>query len=285
VHYIRQEAPLGLAHAVLCAEAYLGQEPFVMYLGDNLILGGIRAFVDRFQATRPDAQILLARVKTPEQFGVAELDEMGRAVRLVEKPKEPQSDLALVGVYLFDHHIFDACKGIRPSPRGELEITDAIQHLIDGGSHVDAHVIEGWWKDTGKTEDLLEANRIILGTLRASIAGEVTGDSAIEGTVVVEAGARVVGSTLRGPLIIGEGAEVIESYVGPYTSIGRGCCIQGSEIEHSIVLEGSSVVGVARRIDGSLIGQNSHIIGRPRRPAALRIVVGDDSAVDIPELA
>jgi len=281
VEYIHQEAPLGLAHAVLCAEEYLGEEPFVMYLGDNLILNGIADFVDRFRVEKPNSLILLAHVKNPQQFGVAELDRVGRVVHLVEKPKEPKSDLALVGVYLFDPHIFEACKSIKPSGRNELEITDAIQHLIDHGFHVDAHIVEGWWKDTGKLEDMLEANRMILDSLEPMMLGEVDGGSEIHGKVVIGKGARILGSTLRGPLIIGENAQIINSYVGPFTSIASGCRVEGSEIEHSIVLADSSILHVGSRIEDSLIGKNVCIAKTNGRPSAYRIMVGDHSRVEI----
>lgn len=281
VEYIHQEAPLGLAHAVLCAEEYLGETPFVMYLGDNLILNGITDFVDRFRIKQPNSMILLAHVKHPEQFGVAELDSAGMVVRLVEKPKEPKSDLALVGVYLFDHNIFQACKSIRPSGRNELEITDAIQWLIDQGFQVDAHIIDGWWKDTGKIEDMLEANRMILDTLEPRILGEVDGESEIHGKVVIEKGAQVVRSTLRGPLIIGEHTRIVDSYVGPFTSIAGGCTIDSSEIEHSIVLEDSSILHVGSRIEDSLIGRSACISKSNGRPSAYRVMVGDHSRVEI----
>lgn len=281
VEYIHQEAPLGLAHAVLCAEEYLGDEPFVMYLGDNLILGGIMDFVDRFRLERPNALILLAHVAHPEQFGVAELDGAGRVVRLVEKPKQPKSDLALVGVYLFSKSIFEACKQIKPSARNELEITDAIQYLIDHDSFVEAHVIEGWWKDTGRLEDMLEANRMILDTLQPRVLGEVDADSEILGKVVIEKGARVIRSTLRGPLIIGQDTEIVDSYVGPFTSIDSGCRIECSEIEHSIMLSDSSILHVGSRIEDSLIGKNACITKCNGRPSAYRVMVGDHSRVEI----
>jgi len=281
VEYIHQEAPLGLAHAVLCAEEYIGDEPFVMYLGDNLILNGIVDFVDRFRDEQPNALILLAHVKHPEQFGVAELDAIGRVVCLVEKPPVPKSDLALVGVYLFNHSIFDACKSIKPSARNELEITDAIQYLIDHDAYVDAHIIDGWWKDTGKLEDMLEANRMILDTLEPMILGEVDGSSEIHGKVVVQKGARVIRSTLRGPLIVGENTQVVDSYVGPFTSIDHGCRIEGSEIEHSIVLADSVILHVGSRVEDSLIGRNASVSKCNGRPSAYRVMVGDHSRVEI----
>jgi glucose-1-phosphate thymidylyltransferase len=281
VTYIRQAAPLGLAHAVLTAADWLGDDDFVMYLGDNLIAGGITDFVRQFEQRRPAAQILLARVRDPERFGVAELDARGHVVRLVEKPDDPPSDLALVGVYLFSSRILDAARAITPSRRGELEITDAIQWLIDEDGAVHCQVIGGWWKDTGKLEDLLEANRIVLDTIERSIEGDVDTDSEVQGRVVVEKGARVVGSFIRGPAVIGADTVLTGSFVGPYTSIGAGCSIAGSEIEHSVVLEGASIHDIGRMED-SLVGKRTHVNRSQRRPRAHRLMLGDHSRVDLP---
>jgi glucose-1-phosphate thymidylyltransferase len=279
VTYLPQTAPLGLAHAVLTAEPFLRGQPFVMYLGDNLIREPLQPLVARFERDRPQAQILLARVAHPEEFGVAELAD-GRVVRLVEKPKVPPSDLALVGVYMFDDHIFDAARAIRPSARGELEITDAIQCLIDQGLTVRPHVIEGWWKDTGKLEDMLEANRIVLDTLERRVDGKVE-DSEIMGKVVVEAGARVVKSLVRGPAIIGRGAVIEDAYVGPFTSVGDGVTIRGSEVEHSIVLEGSSILDLGARIENSLLGRNVQVGRSTGKPRAYHLMLGDRSQVGL----
>ena len=275
VTYLQQEAPLGLAHAVLIAEDFLAGEPFVMYLGDNVIRERLAPLVDRFAAEQPNAQILLAHVPNPQEFGVAEIAG-DRVLRLIEKPEHPPSDLALVGVYMFDRSVFEAVKGIRPSRRGELEITDAIQWLIDHGKTVRPHVINGWWKDTGKLEDMLEANRIILDTLEPRMVGEVEG-SDIVGKVVVESGAKIVNSTIRGPAIIGRGAVIEQSYVGPFTSIGDGVILRGSEIEHSIVLEGSSITDVDVRIESSLIGKNVVIYRSDAKPKSYKLMVGDRS--------
>jgi glucose-1-phosphate thymidylyltransferase len=280
VEYIRQEQPLGLAHAVLVSEEYIAGEDFVMYLGDNLIKDGIKGLADEFRKNRPNSQILLARVKEPQRFGVAEL-EGGRVVRLVEKPEEPASDLALVGVYMFDGNIMDACKAIKPSSRGELEITDAIQWLIDQGLSVDPHVIDGWWKDTGRLEDMLEANRIMLETMEPLCEGHVDSESRTEGIVVIEKGAEVIASNVRGPAIIGEGTRVVNSFIGPYTSIYFGVEITGSEIEHSIILENSRVVDIPGRIEDSLIGQNVEVGRSPLKPNAYRFMLGDNSRVGI----
>jgi glucose-1-phosphate thymidylyltransferase len=279
VTYIPQTAPLGLAHAVLTAEPFLRGQPFVMYLGDNLIREPLAPLVAGFKATRPAAQILLAKVPNPQDFGVAILDR-GRVVRLVEKPKVPPSELALVGVYMFDDHVFEASRGIRPSGRGELEITDAIQYLIDHGLAVQPHVIEGWWKDTGKLEDLLEANRIVLDTLEPRVEGVIEA-SELPGRVVVEAEARIVRSVVRGPAIIGRGAVIENAYVGPFTAIGDGVTIRGSEIEHSIILEGSEVTDVGARIESSLLGRSARVYRVAAKPRAYNLMLGDRSQVGL----
>ena len=280
VTYIEQDAPRGLAHAVLISEPYLGQEPFVMYLGDNLLNRGIRHFVEQFAATRPAAQILLTHVPDPQMFGVAELRD-GKVVGLVEKPKEPKSDLALVGVYMFGPAIFDSVKRIRPSFRNELEITDAIQDLIDRGLDVRPHIVDGWWKDTGKLEDMLEANRLILDTLERRIEGSVDAGSRVEGKVVVEPGAVIERSIVRGPVIIGARARIIHAYVGPFTSIMNDVEIRDAEIEHSIVLEGSVISDLQSRVEDSLIGRNVRIYREPVKPSAFRFMLGDNSEVGI----
>jgi glucose-1-phosphate thymidylyltransferase len=280
VTYIEQDAPRGLAHAVLISEPFIGSEPFVMYLGDNLLNRGITGFVEEFERERPAAQILLTRVPDPQMFGVAELDGT-RVVRLVEKPKVPKSDLALVGVYMFGREVFDSVKRITPSFRNELEITDAIQDLIDRGLEVRPHLVDGWWKDTGKLEDMLEANRLILDTLERRIDGSVDQASRIEGKVVIESGATVERSVVRGPVIIGAGARISGAYVGPFTSIGDRAQIRETEIEHSIVLEGATITDIANRIEDSLIGRHVSIYRLPVRPSAYRFMLGDNSEVGI----
>ena len=280
IEYIEQEAPLGLAHAVKISEPFLGRDPFMMYLGDNLLNRGITHFVETFARERPAAQILLAHVPDPQMFGVAELND-GKVVRLVEKPKEPIGDLALVGVYMFGPEVFESVNRIRPSFRNELEITDAIQDLIDRGLTVRPHVVDGWWKDTGKLEDMLEANRLILDTYERRIEGSVDAESRIEGKVVIDSGASVERSVIRGPAIIGPGARIVHAYVGPFTSIGQGVEIQGSEIENSIVLEGSSVRDLENRVIDSLIGKNVRIYRMPVKPSAYRFMLGDNSEVGI----
>jgi glucose-1-phosphate thymidylyltransferase len=279
ITYILQDEPAGLAHAVLTAEEFLGDAPFVMYLGDNLLQGGIRELVAAFQHTGPDALILLTPVPDPEHYGVAELAD-GRVVRLAEKPPEPKTDLALVGVYMFTAGIHDAARAISPSPRGELEITDAIQHLVDTGRRVEPHIVQGWWKDTGRLDDMLEANRLVLDTMQARVEGELV-ESQVDGRVVVEAGARLERATVRGPAVIGAGARLTDCYVGPYTAIGEDCVIERAEVEHSILLAGSSVRHLDGRMESSLLGRNVHIARGVRQPRAYRFMVGDNSEIGI----
>lgn len=281
VTYIEQDQPRGLAHAVMIAEPYLQDSSFVMYLGDNLLQHGITPLVDEFKQLDCNSEILLTRVPNPSQFGVAELSSEGRIIRLVEKPKEPKSDLALVGVYMFDPNIFDAVKAIRPSWRNELEITDAIQWLVDTGFVVHPHIVKGWWKDTGKIDDMLEANRTVLDTFDMDVRGTQDEDSSIEGKVVVEEGAEVVDSVVRGPAIIGSGTRISHAFVGPYTSIGKNCVVEHCEIENSIVLESSQISHVDGRIEASLIGKNVKIGRTRRKPAAYRFMLGDNSEVGI----
>ena len=279
ITYIEQDEPRGLAHAVLTAEPFLGDSPFVMYLGDNLLRDGIHALVDTFREEQPDALILLTPVSDPEHYGVAQL-ENGRVARLVEKPEQPQTDLALVGVYMFTPVIFDAARSIEPSWRDELEITDAIQTLVDRGLRVDPHIVHGWWKDTGQVQDMLEANRLILDDLAERVEGELI-ESRVEGRVAVEEGARLERSTVRGPAIIGGGSRITDAYIGPYTAIGDDVQIRNAELEHSIVLSGSSVCDLDSRIEASLIGRNVSIGRGPALPRAYRFVVGDNSEIAI----
>jgi glucose-1-phosphate thymidylyltransferase len=250
-----------------------------MYLGDNLLRDGIVDLVDTFRTDQPDALILLTPVPDPEQYGVAELSD-GRVARLVEKPKEPQTDLALVGVYMFTSAIFDAARSIEPSWRGELEITDAIQTLVDRGMRVDPHIVHGWWKDTGQVQDMLEANQLILDDLAESIEGELI-DSKVEGRVVIAEGARLERATVRGPAIVGAGARLTDAYIGPYTAIGENCVIENAEVEHSILLAGSSVRGLAGRMESSLLGRNVAVSRDDRQPRAYRFMVGDNSEIAI----
>ena len=284
VTYIDQEAPLGLAHAVMIAEAFIGGSPFVMYLGDNLIAGGITSLVEEFRDLGCNSEILLAEVPNPEQFGVAELTPEGKVRRLVEKPREPQSNLALVGVYMFDSCIFESVRRIKPSARGELEITDAIQDLIDRGLDVHPHIVRGWWKDTGKLDDMLEANRIVLEGLevrRGANLGGVDGGSRIEGRVVIGDGVELIDSLVRGPVVIGAGTRLEHAFVGPYTSIGERCTLVRCEMENSIVLADCEIRDIPLRIDGSLIGRNVRIVKTDFKPKAYRFMLGDNSEVGI----
>lgn len=278
--FIQQSAPLGLAHAVLTAEEYLDGDDFVMFLGDNLIEGGIGHLVEAFEEHRPSAQILLKQVADPERFGVAALREDGSIDRLVEKPKDPPSDMALVGVYLFTPAIHDAARKIEPSGRGELEITDAIQQLIDDGAVVRSSTVEGWWLDTGKKDELLDANRIVLGSIERQVDGDVDEASVVSGNVVVEAGAEIVNSTIRGPVAVAAGSRIVDSYIGPFTSIASGCELVDTEVEYSVVLEGCSVTHIPR-IEGSLLGRDVTLQRTQRRPAAHRFMLGDHSQVEI----
>ena len=285
ITYILQQEPLGLAHAVLTAEPYLGASPFVMYLGDNLLQGGISELVTAFREHSPDALILLTPVPDPENYGVAELAStasgtLGRVVRLAEKPVAPVTDLALVGVYMFTSQIHAAARAISPSPRGELEITDAIQYLLDGGMHVEPHIVRGWWKDTGRLEDMLEANRLVLDNLPGRIDGELI-DSRVDGRVVIESGARLERTIVRGPAIVGADARLSDCYIGPYTAIGERCEITGSEVEHSILLAGCTVSDLDGRMESSLLGRNVAVRRGDRQPRAYRFMVGDNSDISI----
>jgi glucose-1-phosphate thymidylyltransferase len=280
ITYILQDEPSGLAHAVLTAEEFLGDSPFVMYLGDNLLQGGITDLVSAFREGSPDALILLTPVPDPEHYGVAELED-GRVVSLQEKPPEPRTDLALVGVYMFTPDIHDAARAIEPSGRGELEITDAIQHLVDSGKRVEPHVVEGWWKDTGRLEDMLEANRLVLDTVERRIDGEVDEASTCEGRVVIEEGAVVTNSTVRGPAVIGAGARLDDAYIGPYSAIGENCVVERAEVEHSILLEGSSVRDLDARVESSLLGKDAAITRSDLQPRAYRFLIGDQSEIGV----
>jgi len=280
VTYLRQSAPLGLAHCVLIAQDFLGDEDFVMYLGDNFIIGGITELVREFRDGAYDAQILLTKVDNPSQFGVAELSPDGRVSILVEKPEQPRSDLALVGVYMFRPSIHQAVRAISPSRRGELEITDALQWLIDHGHDVRPHLVTGYWKDTGRLEDMLECNRKVLEGIEPAVRGTVDESSQLIGRVVVEEGAVIERSTVRGPAIIGRGTVLRDTYVGPFTSIYFGCTLEDTEIEHSIVLEQSTIRGV-RRIEDSLIGKQVEVSPNRAQPRAHRLMLGDHSRVSI----
>jgi glucose-1-phosphate thymidylyltransferase len=283
VTYIEQDAPRGIAHAVKIARGFLRDDPFVLFLGDNFLREGIRPFVDQFccQDPLPAGQILLHQVKNPQDFGVAELRD-GRLLRVVEKPKEPPSNLAVIGIYLFDSTVFDAVNAIKPSARGELEITDTIQYLVDHGHDVRCEVAEGCWIDTGKMGDILDANRAILERLEPDNAGSVDEASRVEGRVVLQEGSEVVNSVIRGPTIIGERTRIVNSYVGPFTSIYYDCLVRDAEIEQSVVMENTVIDGVEGRIQDSLIGRNVDLRGADGKPKSCTLVLGDFSRVRIP---
>lgn len=281
VTYVHQHAPLGLAHALLAAEDAIDGDDVLMFLGDNLLEDGLTGLRAAFERDRPAAQLLLHRVDHPERFGVAVLDDQGRIARLLEKPTDPPSDLALVGAYVFSPAVFDAARRITPSARGELEITDAIQTLIDDHAEVRAHLLDGWWLDTGKKDDLLEANRAVLSTLAGRIDGEVDDATTLTGPVVIEAGAKLRGCRVRGPVIIGARACLDDVFVGPFTSIGEDCQLTRCELEHTVLMPGCRIADVGR-IESSLLGRDVQVIGRASRPVAHRLLLGDESLVELP---
>ncbi|HSH04733.1 MAG TPA: glucose-1-phosphate thymidylyltransferase [Anaerolineae bacterium] len=281
ITYIHQDQPLGLAHAVKVSADFLGNDRFVMFLGDNVIEGGISTLITQFADSKWNSQIVLTRVKQPEQYGVAELANDGTIKRLIEKPKNPPSDLALVGIYMFDHNIMTAVNEINPSWRGELEITDAIQWLVDQGHAVHPYVHRGWWIDTGRPGDMLEANDLVLEELDYIIDGYVDRDSQVGRRVTVERGAEIINSVVRGPAIIGENSRIINSYVGPFTSIYHDVTIENSEIEHSMVLENSKIIDISGRIQDSLIGRDAVITRSPIKPKAHKFTLGDHSRVGV----
>ena len=281
VTYIHQEQPLGLAHAVKISEPFLGDDRFVMFLGDNVIEGGISPLISGFAGSEWNSQIVLTRIEHPEQYGVAELDEQGHVRRLVEKPKNPPSDLALVGIYMFDENIHKAVTAIQPSWRGELEITDAIQWLVDNGYVVHPHIHRGWWIDTGAPHDMLEANDLVLEEIEYRVQGYVDRDSRVDRRVTVERGAEVINSVVRGPAIIGENARIVNSYVGPFTSIYHDVIVENSEIEHSVVLEHSRICNIGARIQDSLIGRDVTIERSPIKPKSLKLTLGDHSRLGL----
>lgn len=281
ITYIEQEQPLGLAHAVKVSHDFLGDDRFVMFLGDNVIEGGISPLIKQFASSKWNSQIVLTRIEHPEQYGVAELGDDGRIIRLVEKPKNPPSDLALVGIYMFDHHVFDAVNAIKPSWRGELEITDAIQWLVENDYAVHPYVHRGWWIDTGRPGDMLEANDLVLEEIDYKIEGYVDRDSQVGRRVTVQRGAEIINSVVRGPSIIGENARIINSYIGPFTSIDHDVLIENAEIEHSMVLDNSRITNIEARIQDSLIGRNVHIHRSPIKPKALKLTLADNSQVGI----
>lgn len=281
VTYIMQDEPRGIAHGIKIARDFIGDERFILFLGDNFIRDGIVPFVDTFRDESINSQIILYRVPNPESLGVAVLDGDGRVVRLVEKPKEFVSDKAVIGIYMFDRHVFEAVNAIKPSARGELEITDTLQHLVDHRYNVRASLLSGWWIDTGKMGDILEANRLVLDTFETRIEGEVDGASDVSNRVVIEPGARVEHSRIRGPAIIGGNTRIVNAYIGPYTSINHDCHIECAEIEHSVVMEHSRIVDVEQRIEDSLIGRYVEVGRSPLKPRAFKLMLGDHSKVGL----
>ena len=279
--YIPQSAPLGLAHAVKISRDYLGDERFVMFLGDNVIQGGIHSLIRQFADSDYNSQIVLTQVANPRQYGVAKLNGDGRIERLIEKPKEPPSNLALVGIYMFDSHVFEAVEAIQPSWRNELEITDAIQWLVSNNFAVFPYIHKGWWVDTGKAVDMLEANSLVLSELAPKVEGMVDAASSVDSRVTVNAGAQIVNSVVRGPSIIGENTRIVNSYVGPYTSIYHDCVIENAEIERCIVLENCHICDLNARVQDSLIGRNVVVTRSQLRPRAYKLMLGDYSQVDL----
>lgn len=282
ISYIHQGEPKGISHAVKLCEDFIGNERFVLYLGDNLIKGGIVNFTEKFKKNKElDAMILLTQVKEPNRFGVAKFDTTGRLIELVEKPKNPPSNFALAGIYFFSPKILEMISTLKPSWRGELEITDAIQMLLDNNLNVTYDIIQGWWKDTGKAEDIIEANRLVLDEIKTQILGKVEDESSIQGRVIIGKDSIIKkGAIIRGPAAIGENT-VIEPpvYIGSYTSIGNNCTIKSCEIENSIVMN-DCVIDVKERIVDSLIGPNSKIISNGNNmPKGKRFILGESSFI------
>ena len=285
ITYVTQDEPLGLAHCVLIAKDFLGDDDFVMYLGDNLLEQDLAAFTAAFErersgTTAPDAQILLKQVPDPHRFGIATLDSEGSVVKLIEKPVDPPSDLALVGVYLFNSTIHEAVAAIEPSPRGELEITDAIQWLVDQGRRVRCELLTGWWIDTGKLTPLLEANRLLLERVDTQIDGDVDESSVIDGRVHIAGGARIINSTIHGPVSVGPDTEIRDALIGPFSAIGARCSVTSSEVEHSVIMD-NSIISDIPRLEGSLIGSHAKVIRTARKPRSLQLMVGDHCQIDV----
>lgn len=280
ITYIPQEFPGGLAQVVMLAEPFIGKDKFIFYLGDNMVVGGVKRFIDEFERSGCNCFLTLAKVKDPERFGVAEI-RGGKIVGVEEKPKKPKSHYAVAGIYLYDHHIFEAVKALKPSARGELEISDAHQYLIDKGYNVGYAEITGWWKDTGKPADLLEANRLILDAIEPKIEGDIDQQSDVAGKVVIEAGTTIINSKVRGPAIIGKGCLIENSYIGPFTSIGDRTIVRNSEVEYSIVLRDCKILSVGIRIEGSILGNDVEIVEANGKPRVHRFMIGDQSRVEV----
>lgn len=280
ITYIPQEKPGGLAQVVGLAEPFVKNDKFVFYLGDNMVVGGIRRFIDEFEKSGFNCFLTLAKVKDPERFGVPEIRN-GRIVGVEEKPNVPKSQYAVSGIYLYDHHIFEAVKQLKPSARGELEISEAHQYLIDKGYSVGYAEITGWWKDTGKPSDLLEANRLVLDSMKPHIEGEVDRQSDVAGKVVIEAGTKIINSKIRGPVVIGKQCIIENSYIGPFTSVGHGTMIRNSEVEYSIVLDECKILSVGIRIEGSILGNDVEIVEANGKPRVHRFMIGDQSRIEV----
>ena len=280
IHYINQESPLGLAHAIKISRDFLDTENFIMYLGDNILKNGISNLAAKFESMKSDALILLTEVPNPQQFGVAVIDNKGVVKRLVEKPKEPPSNLALVGVYLFNSNIFNAIDHIKPSWRNELEITDAIQWLLENGYKVESDIVTGWWKDTGKPEDIIEANLLVLEDIEPSNNGVIL-DSTINGRVNINQGTRIEKSAIRGPVIIGQNVSIANAFIGPFSSIGDNVIIENSEIECSVVMDGAIIRNIEKRIDRSIIGKNVQISQVEQSPRTYKFIIGDQSFIEL----
>ncbi len=278
--YIPQSAPLGLAHVVKISQNFIKDEPFIFYLGDNMLVGGVAKFVEAFKANKSNCHLTLAKVKDPERFGVPEL-KGGRIVSIEEKPKKPKSDYAVAGIYLYDESIFEAVNAIKPSARGELEISDAHQYLLSKKKKVTYSEITGWWKDTGKPYDLLEANRLVLENQESMILGKVDDASHLSGKIVIGKGSKIINSVLRGPLIIGENCVIEDAYIGPFTSIYDSTVVKRSEIEFSIVLKDCRIEDVGIRIEESLLGNDVQIVSASKKPKTNRFMLGDQSRVEV----
>ncbi len=282
ITYIPQDAPLGLAHVVRIAEPFIAKDDFIFYLGDNMVVGGVKRYVEAFTSSGANCYLTLAKVKDPERFGVPEIKN-GAIVKVEEKPKNPKSNYAVAGIYIYDKNIFEAVNNIKPSARGELEISDAHQYLIDHGYKIGFAEITGWWKDTGKPTDLLEANRLILENTEAlvELGVDVDARSDVAGRVVLQKGCKIINSKVRGPAIIGEGAVIENSYVGPFTSIGSNTHMTNSEVEYSIILKGCKILDAGMRIEGSLLGNDVEIVRTDGKPRVQRFMIGDQSRVEV----
>ncbi len=280
ITYIPQEKPGGLAQVVMLAEKFVNGDHFVFYLGDNMVVGGIKRYIEEFQRSKCNCWLTLSKVKDPERFGVPEIKNH-RIVGVVEKPKKPKSQYAVAGIYIYDKHIFEACRAIKPSKRGELEISDAHQYLIDKGFNIGYSEITGWWKDTGKPHDLLEANRLILDNIESSTRGSVDEKSSVLGKVIVEEGAKIIDSVVRGPVIIGKNCVIEESYIGPFTAVGNNTVIRKSEVEYSIILRDCKILNVGIRIEGSILGNDVEVVQGAGKPRVHRFMIGDQSRIEV----